>query len=276
MAFYGSSEQSAGACTPIKFIAYYGSRRFLLIASSFLLDRSKDPYYRLSATLLFACREPFKLEIGDGTELTAHAVLIAPKVLRKRLIALNSDLFIFDIPIQSPEFMALKPVFQGREVLPLNQEAFVHLQPAMEQARRGVSSPEDIQKLLTEAVKTFAPYSPPNRVLDSRVVRVMELIHEAPLGTVNLELLAKQVHLSPSRLRHLFSEQTGSTIRHFARWSATWRVVELWSRGRALTELAFEAGFYDLAHLDHAFMEVFGLNPSTIIDPENVTLIHCL
>ena len=92
---------------------------------------------------------------------------------------------------------------------------------------------------------------------------------------MTLTALARRLCLSPSRLRHLFKEVTGNTVSHYARWAAVWRVVSLWSQGRRLTEIAQEVRFHDLAHLDHAFNEVFGLNPSSVINPENVTLIRC-
>ena len=73
----------------------------------------------------------------------------------------------------------------------------------------------------------------------------------------------------------LFKQQTGFTIGEYARWRGVWRASLLWKRGAKLTSLAVEAGFYDLAHSDKAFNEVFGMNPSAIIDPRFVTLVNC-
>ena len=49
----------------------------------------------------------------------------------------------------------------------------------------------------------------------------------------------------------------------------------LWKQGRKLTDVAVEAGFYDLAHADRTFVEVFGMNPSTAIDPRFVRIVNC-
>jgi AraC-like DNA-binding protein len=64
-------------------------------------------------------------------------------------------------------------------------------------------------------------------------------------------------------------------VSHYARWTAVWKAALLWAHGTPFTELAHEVGFYDLAHLDHAFVETFGVNPSTVIDPAAVRLIRC-
>ena len=42
-----------------------------------------------------------------------------------------------------------------------------------------------------------------------------------------------------------------------------------------LVEVSEAAGFHDLAHLNRAFNEVFGLNPSTVFDPGQVRLVRC-
>jgi AraC-like DNA-binding protein len=259
----------------MKFTVYYGTRRFLLLAPTFVLDRSSDPYRRLSVTVLIACREPFQLETGFDSRLTARAAVIAPKVPRRRIMALNSDLLIFDIPIQSPEHVAIEPSLRGEAVLPLDFERFAHLVPAMTKALAGTASCDEVNALFSSVAEAISGMKPVERALDARVEKAMRLIDDIPLNEVSLDTLAERLHLSPSRLRHLFAEETGSTISHYARWAAVWRGVGLWMQGKPLTDIAHEIGFYDLAHLDHAFVEVFGINPSTIIDRQNVTLVRC-
>jgi AraC-like DNA-binding protein len=90
-----------------------------------------------------------------------------------------------------------------------------------------------------------------------------------------LPALGKRLHLSTSRLRHLFQEELGCSVTHYARWAAVWKAARAWKHGTPFTDLAHAVGFYDLAHLDHAFIETFGVNPSTVIDPAQITLIRC-
>src|SRR4030095_88780 len=89
---------------PALLTVYYGRRRMLTLAPSMVLDRATSPYRRLSATLFLACRAPFPLEVGDGITLPARAALLAPKVRRRRTVALDSGIVIFDIPIGTPEY----------------------------------------------------------------------------------------------------------------------------------------------------------------------------
>lgn len=68
--------------------------------------------------------------------------------------------------------------------------------------------------------------------------------------------------LSPSRLRHLFTEQLGLSFRACVRWprlQAGMRVVEA---GGSLTDAAHAAGCADGAHATRVYREMFGLAPS--------------
>ena len=64
-------------------------------------------------------------------------------------------------------------------------------------------------------------------------------------------------------------------LTHYARLGGRVEAASLWTPGTPLTEIVHDVGFFDLAHLDHAFMETFGVNPSLVIDPPQVTLIRC-
>jgi AraC-like DNA-binding protein len=246
-----------------------------MMATSFVLDRASSPYRRLSASLLLACGGPFLLEVGDGVTLTTRAALVAPKVRRRRTVALDSRLALFDIPIGSPEYAALEPTLRTQQILSLEFEPFAHFVPTLERGFAAELTCREVDELFRSAVYAVTGRMPATRKLDPRIATAMELIDQVSFDQVTLSSLAKRLCLSPSRLRHLFQTETGCSVTHYARWSAVWKAASLWTRGTPLTEIAHEVGFFDLAHLDHAFMETFGVNPSLVIDPSQVTLIRC-
>ena len=260
---------------PSSLTVYYGRRRLLMLAKSFFLDRAASPYRRLSASLFLGCKAPFQLEVGDGLTLTTRAALIAPKVRRRRTVALDSEIAIFDIPIGTAEYATLEPTLRSQQILALDFERFAHLQPALTRALAAELPCAEVEELFRSVVEAVTGCLPVERPLDPRVTSAMQLMDELPFDQISLSVLAKRLHLSPSRLRHLFQEETGCSITHYARSTAVWKAAFLWTHGTPLTELAHEVGFYDLAHLDHAFVETFGVNPSTVIDPAAVTLIRC-
>jgi len=243
---------------------YYGTRRFLLLAPTFVLE-PVTPYRRLSASLLLARRRPFVLECGSGVAITTHAALVSPKVPRRRLVAVDSDLAIFDLPLR------FRPGIEP--VRSIDAQRFAHLAPMLDDAFAGTLTHAAVDALFRGATTAVLGGAPARPTIDPRVEEALRLIDEWPFESVTLEALARRLAISPSRLRHLVKDATGHTIGHYARWTAVWRGISLWSKGRRLTDIAHEVGFHDLAHLDRAFIEVFGLNPSSLIKPEDVVLV---
>ena len=254
---------------------YYGSRWFLLLAKSFVLHRQAHPYRRLSATLMVSRSAPFTLEVDDGRTLSGYAALLAPGVRRRSIVALEADLAIFDLPIDTPHYAALAPLLAEQAVLSLPPAAFKPLKPALKQAAEEAVSSERIHALCEAVVVAACGRPPQPRKIDERIERAVALLNDTPLSEASLGRIAQQLHLSVSRLRQLFKLETGCTFTHYARWAAVWHAARLWQRGTPWTQVAIESGFCDLSHLDRAFNEVFGLNPSTVVDPARVRLVRC-
>jgi len=260
---------------PPQITVYYWPRGFVLLAKSFVLDRRQHPYRRLSATLMFSLKGSFTLETGEGDVVTAQAVLIAPKVARRHIEALGCDLVICDLAVTTPEFQALSPLLHVDGVCVLDETLLLGLRADFEQALCGALAPAEMQSLLAKTIHALSGRRPQLPTLHPRITQVLQLIQEWPLPVSSLERLALQVNLSTSRLRHLFSEQMGSSLSQYLRWSAVWKGVWLFSRGRPLIDVAIAVGFHDLAHLNRAFNEVFGLNPSLVVNPSQIRLVKC-
>lgn len=256
------------------FTVYYGSRRFLLVTSSFALERLHQPHRHLMTTLLIARKAPFHLELADGSSVTANAALVAANVARRRLIASDSDLVIFGMPIQSPEYVALQPMLARRSIRVLDERIGL-LHGIADAAAAGVNSEEAMRQLFFDMALKLSGNAPKERPLDARVIATMTHLEQLPLCDVSLDNLTKLSTLSASRLRHLFKDELGTTIGHFARWTAVWRAALLWQRGLTLTEIAHNVGFHDLSHMNRSFGEVFGFSPSALIDQKAVTLVRC-
>lgn len=100
---------------------------------------------------------------------------------------------------------------------------------------------------------------------DPRIERIINYaIHhiEEPL---TLASASAGVFLSPSRLRHLFVEQTGVAFKTYILWLRLVRAVQVYSEGKvSLTEAAHSAGFADSAHFSRAFKRTFG-SPATTL-----------
>ncbi|MGV9616652.1 helix-turn-helix transcriptional regulator [Nocardia xishanensis] len=99
------------------------------------------------------------------------------------------------------------------------------------------------------------------------VAEVLRLLPERiSAGPVRLAELARAVHLSESRLAHVFSAELGLPFRPYLRWLRMQRAAELLAAGHSLTEVAHQAGFADSAHLTRVCRSMFGAPPSDFND----------
>jgi AraC-like DNA-binding protein len=92
----------------------------------------------------------------------------------------------------------------------------------------------------------------------------VKYVNEHLAAPITLEQVARVAHLSPSRFRHLFAEQTGMALRPYILWR---RFVSVWEHrmnGVSLSTAAHEAGFADSAHLARTSRRMFGIPPSAM------------
>ena len=111
---------------------------------------------------------------------------------------------------------------------------------------------------------------------DPRIEQVVDIIRSEPSRSHAVEPLAAAVHISPSRLIHLFREQVGIPIRRFTVWSRLRQVVHLAVSGATLTEAAHAAGFSDAAHMSNTFRQMFGFAPSVLFTARVPKDVHIL
>jgi AraC-like DNA-binding protein len=98
---------------------------------------------------------------------------------------------------------------------------------------------------------------------DPRIQRIIEYASNHLDQPLTLTAAAQGIYLSPSRLRHLFVEQTGVAFKTYLLWLRLIRAVQIYSQGQgSLTEAAHAAGFADSAHFSRVFKRTFG-SPAT-------------
>jgi AraC family transcriptional regulator len=100
---------------------------------------------------------------------------------------------------------------------------------------------------------------------DPRIAVAIDFISRRMTSEISLRDVAAAVHLSPSRLRHLFVQETGTPYRGYVLWLRINRAVAAMMDGRTWTDAAHETGFADSAHLSRTFRRMFGISPAMLI-----------
>lgn len=123
--------------------------------------------------------------------------------------------------------------------------------------------PADILAAARAVVDMLAAVGEPP-MPDPRIQRIIAYAAAHLDAPLSLDKASAGIHLSPSRLRHLFVEQTGLAFRTYVLWLRLFRAVQAYSEGLSLTEAAHAAGFADSAHFSRAFKRTFGLPATTL------------
>lgn len=121
---------------------------------------------------------------------------------------------------------------------------------------------EPIVTLARSVVQGLTQDSRPSATSDERVLRAVRYVNEHLSAPLTLKQVASVAHLSPSRFRHLFAEQTGMALRQYILWRRFVRVWEHRMSGASLSAAAHAAGFADSAHLARTSRRMIGIPPS--------------
>ncbi|MEO8634446.1 MAG: AraC family transcriptional regulator [Gemmatimonadales bacterium] len=143
---------------------------------------------------------------------------------------------------------------------PLLETAAQSLSACYRASREGadlIRTAREVIRMLTDGVEVPAP-------ADSRILLALDYLRDNLSGTVSLERVAAEVHLSPSRFRHLFVREMGLAFRPYVLWLRVNRAVEAFAAGESLTTAAYHAGFADSAHLSRTFRRMYGMAAGTL------------
>ncbi len=123
---------------------------------------------------------------------------------------------------------------------------------------------DEVLRLSRLVVSTIAAGVAPAVVTDPRILSAIDYINQHIGRPITLDEVASHACLSPSRFRHLFSEQTSMGLRPYILWRRFLLTWDLIMKGATLSEAAHAAGFADAAHLSRTSTRAFGFAPSAI------------
>jgi AraC-like DNA-binding protein len=123
---------------------------------------------------------------------------------------------------------------------------------------------EELNRCARDALARLAQQAAVVRLADPRIAKAVVEIGARLDRPISLSEIAKAVHLSPGRFRHLFVAETGMPLRPYLLWRRLQHALALGVSGRSWTEAAHAANFADSAHLTRTFRKMFGVAPSAL------------
>lgn len=105
---------------------------------------------------------------------------------------------------------------------------------------------------------------PESKEKDYRILKLIKIVNAKFHEDFDFNQLADTLRLSPSRLRHLFREETGMSFRKYLRLVRLRRAKHLLETTLLrLDEIAEQVGIQDISHFVKDFKKQFGLPPES-------------
>jgi len=214
--------------------------------------------------LVTGIREPFLWKNENGEWIEKHAFLIAPNH-KHECDAIGKKVLLIDIDPESKLGEFLKGYYLQKT--PLMDFPVEQLQNINEQEINQLITTQNWDLLHQKILSAFqfdATQQFPS-IRDERIDRLVAYINEHVDASLTTQKLTQVVHLSESRMLHLFKQEMGLPIRNYILWLRIRKACRYVLKGRSLTEAAHYAGFSDQAHLTRTFVKTMGLPPSEVI-----------
>ena len=98
-------------------------------------------------------------------------------------------------------------------------------------------------------------------ISDTEISELREVILEKPENVYLIEEMAADSALSPYHMIRKFKKAFGLTPHQFHIQSKVRKAQKLLEQNKSISEVAYEAGFYDQSHLDRCFQKIVGMTP---------------
>lgn len=226
-----------------------------------------DFHHQAAALICVALDGSFTLALEDGKEFTCTSVLVAPQTTHALKPGGSCCAFLFFDP-DNPDYdiLVASEASAGAPGIRMGlaeEQQYAAAFRALLVAENDAAVAAALAKLELSAPRPAEPSRD-----DERIAAVVRRLVNEPGESIPIEELAASVHISPSRLAHLFKERVGVPIRMFRTWYRLKTAVTLIRDGVNLTEAALRAGFYDSAHFTNTFRDTFGLSPSVVFSAQ--------
>ncbi|MBL4941259.1 MAG: helix-turn-helix transcriptional regulator [Colwellia sp.] len=218
----------------------------------------------LSVQICVGLEGNIKLIAQNNSQLITQSAII-PSNFVHQLDASETLIAILFIDVHSKFFKQLKLAcrhldFNHFVPLLLPQDLLASLA-----ALGQVEGSHDVSQIIDDFIDKVTLHGSCQPVIDRRVLQTLQRIDKNKTSQIPIEILARMVNLSTSRLAHLFKAQMGIPIRRYSLWRRLRHAIEHAYTQQSLTEGAHYAGFADSAHLSRVFKAMYGINPSQIV-----------
>lgn len=217
-------------------------------------------HHLIAIVLSFA--ESFEI-VNENNQSNTYEVALIPKDTLYKLSTSGTDYTVF-VHLDPYSEIGITLTQKNHAIQGLNRSDFlVTLNEVKDWFEGTDNTSQRIYHLLHSIAATVTNGKFTPRKIDERVLQCIRLIRNSEVSTVQLQQMSNKVFLSPSRLSHLFKEETGLTLKQFALHCKLIKSLQAMHSQQNLIEASLVGGFSDQPHFTKTFKKSFGITPSS-------------
>ena len=238
----------------------------------FLNSLCSEMHSHYPAEIYTGLNNNFKINFGYGW-IKCRAVLIDSNIPHR--VDGNGGLtaLLLISPILFKIYKLQKSRFNNLGYYILNNNAALSIIEKMNRFGKSICTFEDVKNLTDEIFALLFNLDSMDKNIDLRIKTALNILEDIPEKRMSSQELARSIHLSESRLAHLFKDNTGVPIRKYLLWAKLRQASKLMLEGESFTTAAHESGFSDSAHLSRTYRQTFGISPSSVLKSYKSTMI---
>ncbi|GAA6143809.1 AraC family transcriptional regulator [Hydrogenophaga sp. 5NK40-0174] len=261
-------DECTGSATDASPVPGKPRARLLGDALIFATDGLANVTQRQSASLMCAVTDrPLTVQY-EGRVVTGQVISVSP-MLRKTLQCDSVPFVLIDLEPPHGRYTAFsKGPAVGVHVY--DRADCPQLLALSEGFSAGRIVGNDVNRMVSLAVKEVASRWPAPAPLDERVRTMMVLLDEDP--SCELEALGAALGLSAHHVSRLFARCLGLSVRRYALFSKIRAAATFMGTQSPLTDIAQAAGFVDSAHFAKVWTQCYGASPSCFFSPDVLSM----
>jgi AraC-like DNA-binding protein len=240
-------------------MSLYGADDHLLaITDSIDADSHTHAFIQVCISL----RSPFDIEL-EGRVFPSKGIVVDSNITHSFNGHHNPLLFLL-IDCTSALAAAFRAFMGDQPFCEISPERIDKITAFLESRDGRLVSKEEYPQFLTQIFRLLAIDSVEPKCTDPRIHKVMELLRNCDEPEHSVEMLAKKLSLSASRLSHLFKESTGMSLSGYLVLHKLQKAIYLIFMGTSVTDASLMAGFDSPSHFAATSKRLLGMSATDI------------
>lgn len=227
---------------------------------------------RNAVAILLAIDSPPFL-IGQQEGMVKTCGVLVGSLVQRSLAAVDVKLISINVCPADPAFHILVKAAKNG-IVELPRSVLSRFDSALETLYAGKLAAAEVRTLYEDVTSSIASYAGAKFKPNPHRAEILNIIGSN--SELKLEELARKISMSYVGASRIFNDAMGTPLRSFSHANRLQICWEWISRGRSsnLTQIAYDAGFADSAHLSRAWRRAFGMTPSYVAKGEFCEVLY--